>query len=82
MDDDGAIDALRRALAAEDEGAWVRVAVVIAEKQPAGHDVAAGLLVDLGAVTVKLEFARRMEALRGEDRRRPGLIGRLDAAGL
>lgn len=65
--------------AVEGEGAWARV---IAEKRSAGYDAAVELPVDLGAVTVEAEFARRAESLRTENRRRPGLIGRLDAAGL
>lgn len=69
-------------LAAEGEGAWARVGARIAEKKPAGYDAAVELIVELGAVSGKAEFARRIEGLRVEHRRRPGFIGRLDAAGL
>lgn len=69
-------------LATEGEDAWVRVGALIAEKKPAGYDAAVELLVDLAGVSGEAEFARRVEALRAEYRRRPGLIGRLDAAGL
>ncbi len=69
------------ALAAEGEAAWDRVATRIAEKKPAGYDAAVELLVDLQEMTGKVEFAR-VEALRAEHRRKPGLIGRLAAAGL
>jgi hypothetical protein len=70
------------ALAAEGEAAWARVATRIAEKKPAGYDAAVELLVDLQEVTGKAEFARRVEVLRAEHRRKPGLIGRLATAGL
>lgn len=70
------------ALAAEGEDAWTRVATRIAEKRPAGYDAAVELLMDLHEVTATAEFARKVEELRVEHRRKPGLVGRLDAAGL
>lgn len=70
------------ALAAQGEAAWDRVATRLGEKKPAGYDAAVELLVDLLEVTGKAEFARRVEALRDEHRRKPGLIGRLADAGL
>jgi hypothetical protein len=72
----------REALVAEGERAWVRVATRIAEKKPAAYDVAVGLLLDLQEVTEGVEFGRRVEDLKEEHRRRPGLLGRLAAAGL
>lgn len=69
-------------LAAEGDGAWVRVAARIAEKKPSGYDVAVDLLVDLREVTGAGEFARRLESLRREHGRKVTFVERLGHAGL
>ena len=69
-------------LAAEGEWAWKRVATRIAEKKPAGYDVAVALLADLQEVTGAAEFDRRIAELKAEHRRKPALLERLSAAGL
>ena len=70
------------ALAAEGEGAWVRVAARIAEKKPSGYDVAVDLLVDLREVCDPAVFASRLETLRREHGRKVTLVERLEHAGL
>jgi hypothetical protein len=69
-------------LTAEGETAWARVARRIAEKKPTSYEAAVDLLGDLQEVTGKEEFARRIEALRDEHRRKPAFVERLVAAGL
>lgn len=70
------------ALAAEGERAWERVATRIAEKRPVAYDIAVALLLDLQEVTGEAEFDRRIEGLKVEYRRRPGLLDRMATAGL
>lgn len=70
------------ALTAEGDAAWARVATRIAENKPVGYDAAIDLLVDLRDVTGETEFSRRVEALRVEHWRKPGLTGRRAAPGL
>ena len=71
-----------RALAAEGDGAWARVAARIAEKKPSGYDVAVDLLVDLREVCDSAVFASRLEALRREHGRKVTFVERLEHAGL
>ena len=70
------------ALAAEGDGAWVRVAARIAEKKPSGYDVAVDLLVDLREVCEPSVFASRLAALRREHGRKVSFVERLAHAGL
>lgn len=69
-------------LATEGDAAWARVAARIAEKKPAGYDIAVDLLVDLREVTDPTEFARRLESLRREHARKVTFVERLGPAGL
>lgn len=69
-------------LTAQGEAAWVRVATSIAEKKSTGYQAAVDLLTDLQEVTDREEFARRVEALHAEHRRKPAFVERLVAAGL
>jgi hypothetical protein len=73
-------------LAADPEAAWAEARWLIGTKVPARYDEAVALLVNLREVTrgsgAAGAFDGRLAALREEHRRKPGLMARLDRAGL
>lgn len=74
------------ALAADQDQAWQRVSAMIDTKKPKEYDAAIELLADLRALSERdrqtATFVRRVRLLRQEHARKPGLLDRLDRAGL
>ncbi len=70
---------------ADEEGVWLRVAMLIGTKKPGEYDAAVKLLMDLRAMNERAgrlaEFQRRFTGLRAEHLRKASLIGRFDRAG-
>jgi hypothetical protein len=73
-------------LADDEEAAWMRVAEMIATRQPGEYDNAVRLLTDLQALADgddrPHEFAQRCTVIRQEHARKTTLIGKLDRANL
>ncbi|WP_440105194.1 hypothetical protein [Streptosporangium sp. H16] len=73
-------------LAADEEGAWLRVNEMIGVKKAGEYDMAVELLRDLRTLAERADrlgdFRRRFALLRQEHLRKPSLIERFDRAGL
>lgn len=73
-------------LAADSDGAWLRVAALIAARKPREYDQAVELLKDLRELSQRdgtdHDYTTRISRVRDENARKPSLIARLDRAGL
>ncbi len=73
-------------LAADEEGAWLRVNEMIGVKEAGEYDMAVELLRDLRTLAERAgrlgDFRRRFALLRQGHLRKPSLIERFDRAGL
>ncbi len=73
-------------MAREEDAAWSRVDAMIATRKPAEYDTAVTLLTDFQTLAEREDrhhtFTARTTALRQTHARKPGLIERLNRAGI